>query len=268
MGLLTVDVTALGVVMTSDMQPIELVDGGLRVLPLNNDTRVKKIIERHGGGFDGLIGYVGTESIAGATVRSFLEAQSSSAPDLPLGEFCRHLAEGLSQAWVDNDLRSCLWVFVAGVAGGEPRFWWAVNGELAPSGFYVNIGHQFRVTDDLDMYAVPRAAAQLGVATKSEVLARTTFFFRNGAIVPAANVLDDFEPLVRRLYLGGYPGFPPIETIEAYAAVVRVRQEFVKRLFDRPKGVWQGDERGPIGADIDVYSVDLDGNVLPHHKHA
>jgi hypothetical protein len=267
-GLLTLDVTALGVVMTSDVQPVELLDGGLRVLPLSNETKVKKIMDRHGGGFHGLVGYVGTERIGNATVRSVLENTIQKTSDLPLQQFCTRLAEDLSAAWREHSLSTCLWVFVAGVEESEPRFWFVVNGELAPAGFYVNISDHFKVVNDLDMYAVPRAAAELGVATKDEVLARTTFFFRNGAIVPSAQVLDAFEPVVRTLYLGRFPGFPPIDTIDAYAAIVRVRQEFVKRLFDKPKGVWRGEGPGHVGGDIHVYSVDLTGAVRSHHKHA
>ena len=268
MGLLTVDVTGLGVVMTSDTQPVELVEGSVRVLLLTDSTKVKKIIERHAGGFDGVVGYVGTEKIGNATVRSFIERTSSRTPNLPLGEFCRQLGCDLSMAWREKDMRTCLWVFVAGVENSDPQFWYIVNGELGPAGFYVNIAHGFRAVNDLDVNVVPKSAVELGVATKAEVLARTTFFFRNGAIVPAAKVLDDFMPLVQNLYLGGYPGFPPVETIDAYASMVRVRQEFVKRLFDKPKGVWRGEGRGPVGDDVDVYSVDLAGQVRPHHKHA
>jgi len=265
-GLLTVDVTSLGVVMTSDSQPIELVEGGLKVLDLKASDQ--KILERHAGGFDGLIGYVGTERIGSATTRSFLERSSDATPDLPLGDFCRQLAADLSAAWREHELRTCLWVFVAGTEGREPRFWFVVNGELAPAGYYVNIRDEFRAVNDLDMYKVPEAAAELGVRSKDEVLARTTFFFRNGAIAHCAGVLDDFTKLVRNLYFGGYPGFPPIATLDAYAALVRVRQEFVKRIFDPSKGVWRGDDRTPIDGTVIVCSVDLNGNVDPHHKHA
>lgn len=73
MGLLTVDVTGLGVVMTSDRQPIVLGDGSLAVLDLNAQSKELKIIERHAAGFDGLLGYVGTERIGSATVRSVIE---------------------------------------------------------------------------------------------------------------------------------------------------------------------------------------------------
>jgi hypothetical protein len=267
MGLLTLDVTALGVVMTSDRQPIELLDGDLRVLPVDDENRVPKIIERHAGGFDGLIGYVGTEVIGTATVRSVLES-INNASTLPLGEFCRYLGADLSRRWAEHALQSCLWVFVGGIADGEPRFWHIVNADLAPSGLYVNVRRDFRVVNNLDMFAIPNAADQLGVTTKADVLARTTFFFRNGAIVPAASVLDDFDPLVRNLYFGQYAGFPAIDSVDAYAAMVRVRQEFVKRLFDDKKGVWRGPGRAPIGLDIDVFSVDLNGKVKPHHKHA
>lgn len=242
-------------------------DGSLAVLDLNAQSKELKIIERHAAGFDGLLGYVGTERIGSATVRSVIERINNETADLPLSAFCWHLGRELSGIWEKDSLETCLWVFIAGVEEGAPRFWFVVNGELAPSGLYVNVQEEFRVVNDLDMYAIPNAAAKLGVPVK-DVLGHTTFFFRNGAIVPAAAVLDDFVPLVRNLYLGGYEGFPSISSIEAYAAVVRVRQEFVKRLFDRSKGVWRGEDKGPVGGDVDVYSVNLAGEVQPHHKHA
>jgi len=254
--------------MTSDTQPLELLNGSIRVITPNAENKTKRIVERHGGGFDGLVGYVGAERIGTATVRSFLERTIEDTPGLALDPFCRRLAADLEAAWIAEDLQTCLWGFIAGVETSEVRFWFVVNGELAPSGYYVNVGQTFRVVNDLDMDKVPTAAQKLGVATKAEVLARTTFFFRNGAIVPAANVLDAFEPLVQTLYFGRYPGFPPIDSIDSYAAIVRVRQEFVKRLFEKTKGVWRGEEPGPVGGDIHVYSVDLNGTVTPHHKHA
>jgi hypothetical protein len=97
-GLLTVDVTALGVVMSSDSQPIEIGSGDIRVLDFGGERRRDKIIERHGGGFDGLIGYVGTEHVGIKTTRAFIECVSHDAPDLPLARFAEHLARELSAA--------------------------------------------------------------------------------------------------------------------------------------------------------------------------
>jgi hypothetical protein len=47
MGLLTVDVTSLGIVMSSDSNPIEIVSGQIRVPDFQGKRRRDKIIERH-----------------------------------------------------------------------------------------------------------------------------------------------------------------------------------------------------------------------------
>ncbi len=116
MGLLTVDVIALGVVMSSDSQPIEIVSGGIRVLDFTGERRRDKLIERHAGGFDGLIGYVGAEEVGGEPTRAFIERVSTDASNAPLADFVTHLAHRLTAAWMKHDVQSGLWVFVAGAS--------------------------------------------------------------------------------------------------------------------------------------------------------
>jgi hypothetical protein len=74
-GVLTVDLTAYGVVMSADSQPIEAMDGVTRVLgqPGRRHTR-NPILTRNAGGFAGFTGYVGTETIGGKATRDWLDA--------------------------------------------------------------------------------------------------------------------------------------------------------------------------------------------------
>jgi DNA-binding CsgD family transcriptional regulator len=181
--------------MTSDSQPIELIEGGIRVLDFTGEYRRDKIIERHAGGFDGLIGYVGTETVGAATMRSVLERTNNATTGLALGEFTARLAADLTDLWVQHDLKTCLWVFIAGAAAGDRRFWFVVNGEFVPAGYYVNIRTEFEAVNDLDVHAIPRIAAELGVpATQTSVLALRTLLFRNGAIQQTSYIVKGVAP--------------------------------------------------------------------------
>lgn len=266
MGLLTVDVTALGVVMSSDSQPIEIVSGNIRVLDFGGERRRDKMIERHGGGFDGLIGYVGTEQVGTKTTRAFIDRVSHGAPDLPLAEFAEHLARELSAAWIAHELTTGLWVFLAGAEDGELRFWFAVNCDFT-GGLYTNVRCAFTVVNDLDEHAVPRVMREGGFNSKAEVLANRTLLFRNGALLPAATIFDDFTALIERVYVGGYDGFDRILTLDDYAYLVRMRQEFIKRMFDNSKGIYRNDNP-PIGGVIFVRAVSPDGAVSKYEKNA
>jgi hypothetical protein len=263
-GLLTVDVTALGIVMTSDSRPIEIGSGDIRVPPFVGEQRRNKILERHGGGFDGLIGYVGTEQIGGRSTRAFIEQVSTACPDLGLGEFVRQLAYELSRSWIECKLSTGLWVFIAGAESGELRFWFLRNLDF-DGGLYVNLRSAFTAVDDLDEHAVPRVMRENNLTSKDEVLSRIALFFRNGALIPAASILDDFDALIRRLYAGGYAGFDPISSLDEYARLVRMRQEFVKRMFDSSKGIYRAG-RSPIGGVIYIRSVSPQGAIFEHGK--
>jgi hypothetical protein len=269
LGFLTVDVTALGVVMTSDSQPIEILSGHIHRLDPKGQRRRSAIIERHGGGFDGLIGYVGTEHIDTESTRAFIKRVNDTNPDLPLVEFADELRRTLSAAWVTHQLISGLWVFIAGAEPGELRFRWLFNGDLRDDGQYVNISQGFKSVDDLDAVTIPRAIADPSnpYTTKDDVLRHNAFYFRNGALVPAATIFDDFSELIRRLYAGGYNGFAPISSLAQYGALVRMRQEFIKRMLSPKKGLYQT-VQSPIDGVIEIKAVAPDGKITVIEKNA
>jgi hypothetical protein len=252
--------------MSSDSQPIEILSGSIAVPDFGGERRRDKIVERRGGGFDGLIGYVGTEQIGSETARAFIERVSREQPALPLKEFSEFLAEELSRAWVEHDLATGLWIFIAGTEDGEPRFWFAVNCDFA-GGLYTNVRPAFTAVNDLDEHAVPRVMREGGFSSKAEVLANRTLFFRNGALIPAATIFDDFTGLIERVYVGGYDGFDRISTLDDYAYLVRMRQEFIKRMFDSSKGIY-GHHNPPIGGVVYVRGVTPGGEIKEYVKGA
>jgi hypothetical protein len=125
----------------------------------------------------------------------------------------------------------------------------------------------FTVVNDLDEHAVPRVMREGGFNSKAEVLANRTLLFRNGALLPAATIFDDFTALIERVYVGGYDGFDRILTLDDYAYLVRMRQEFIKRMFDNSKGIYRNDNP-PIGGVIFVRAVSPDGAVSKYEKNA
>ena len=62
---------------------------------------------------------------------------------------------------------------------------------------------------------------------------------------------------------GGYAGFAPVSSLDAYADIVRMRSEFVKRVFDPVKGVYHSSPK-PIGGTVYVFRVELDGSIYDH----
>jgi hypothetical protein len=226
------------------------------------------MIVRSAAGFSGLVGSVGTEVVGAQPTRDFLQAANTETPALNLSEFCADLARRLTEAWQGNHGSTGLWVFVAGVEAGHPRFWFIVNCTLDPvTSTYVNIKPDFDVYDDLNQHSGLTAAKAAGVATVHELLQQAILFFRNGALEPAAFVCDRFTEMLGDVVLGRVAGFDPITTLDEYAALVRMRQEFVKRLFLPDKGLCSLDPP-PIGGQIYVRSAALDGAIFDHRKHA
>jgi hypothetical protein len=265
MGLLTVDVTSGGVVMTSDSQPIRLTEGAVEVLESKGVRRRDPMIQRKGTEFGGLLGFVGTEKIGSRATREVLEKVNGETTDLGVHAFRKELAARLSDLWREHGLESCLWVFVAGSVAGEPHFSYVVNGTLGAGNKYWDITPAFKEVNDLDETHVLPLLNEYG--TKANVLAHRAFAFRNGALEPAFAILNDYTAMMERLYSGGYEGFSPEMSLDDYAALVRVRQEFVKRLFDPSKGVWRG-AAPPIGGEVYARLVDTGGVVSDHPKHA
>jgi len=99
------------------------------------------------------------------------------------------------------------------------------------------------------------------------MLANRTLLFRNGALIPAATIVDEFTGLMERVYVGGYEGFERISTLADYAYLVRMRQEFIKRMFDNSKGIYRY-RNPPIGGVIYVRAVSPDGKISEYEKNA
>lgn len=266
MGLLALDVSQFGVVMSADSQPVELVDGAYRVLNSDGQLRAKPIIVRRGGGFVGLIGFVGRPRIDGMPTRSWLERASRQHASEGLATFCQSLARELSRQWHRQRLSSGLWIFVSGIDGAEIRFWYVnnIDGMDSRTGTYSNIGRTFKAVDDLDANYIPPLLAP-GV-TKHDVLRQRMFFFRNGVLRPSAFVFDAFGQVMSAIYVQQIPGFSPIRSLDDLAYFDRQRIEFVKRLYSTKHGISTAARSG-IAGDVHVVGVTLTGNIQEYGKH-
>lgn len=264
MGLLTLDITALGVVMTADSKAIEIRDGLTHVGPDAHTVSRDPIAIRRTSDFAGLVGSIGTEGIGRQTTRRFIEDVIASTTEFALPAFCDALANALSDAWVAHGLDSGLWVFVAGTEHAEIRYWHIANCSTGPTGaYYVDVSDTFRAVNDLDEYAVPVACARHQLNTKQELLTRVTLSFRNGVLEPAARVADQFGHVLNPLLDPRTDGFGPPEDLTDFAAIVQMRQEFIKRLFAPKKGLYRG-APAPIQGAIVVKSVDITGAIHEH----
>lgn len=66
------------------------------------------MVEHHSHDFDGLLGYVGTETIGGQLTRRFLARVGADAVDLSPDDFYERLQYERGSAWVTNSLASAL----------------------------------------------------------------------------------------------------------------------------------------------------------------
>src|SRR6266508_2368994 len=123
MGVLTVDLTAFGVVMSADSQPIEALDGETHVLgqPGQRHTR-NPILTREAGGFAGFTGYVGTETVGGKATRDWLDAFGAKNPTASLADYAHALGRELTDEWQRHGLASVLEILISGVEDGDVRF--------------------------------------------------------------------------------------------------------------------------------------------------
>ena len=123
---------------------------------------------------------------------------------------------------------------------------------------YTQIGPEFVCHNDLANHLTTYGKPG---ETLLQLLMRAMALLRNGVLLPAVGLLDGFDKLTQGLMVGGYEGFSPVGTLDAYADIVRMRSEFVKRMFDPYKGVYQSEPK-PIGGTIYVYRVELDGSIF------
>ena len=255
MGLLALDVTRVGIVMSSDSQDVLLTEG--RCLPVGVGHRAKdKIITVRCAAFSALVGYVGTERIGDVETRRWLtEFVARHASATGFAHFCAALGEELSAAWEEGGLDSCMWVFVAGYEDGEARFWYVVNAiGIDELGCYTGVSRSFRVVNDLDETYMPE---HLGRGfTKAQVLDQISFHFRNGAIFPGALIFDAFSQMIADIVRLGPPGFGPrCFDLERYAYVARQRMEFLKRLYSPKHGIYSPITVPLIEGKVYVYSL-------------
>jgi hypothetical protein len=265
MGLLAVDVSRFGVVMSADSQPVELLDGETRVLDLGGKRRTRDpILIRDAGGFRGFIGFVGTEEIGKQTTREWLTGFGERHPDEDLNTYATALGEELTLEWKRLSLTSILETLISGVEDGEVRFWFVRNSNgLYEDGTYRPPRPEFLVADDLDGYHIPRDRED--GQTKEDLLWKRIYTFRQGALLPAASVFDAFTGILDRIYAHGVEGFERVGSLDDLAYLSRQRMEFVKRLYSDKHGIYKKSP-APLGGLVHVVGAARDGEIRGYPK--
>jgi hypothetical protein len=266
MGLLAVDVSAFGVVMSADSQTVELLDGQTRVLAQAGQRRTRNpILIRDGGGFIGFTGFVGTELIGPKTTRDWLTTFGTYHANEGLADYAGALGEALTEEWSRHGLVSILEILISGVEDGEVRFWFVRNsqGLHDHDWTYRSPSSEFQVVNDLDDNYMPRDL-QPG-QTKEQLLQARLYSFRQGALLPAAPVFDAFTTILGMIYGHGVDGFEPVASLDDLAYFARQRMEFVKRLYSDRHGIYKKSP-APLGGDVHVFGVGLDGEIRHYPK--
>jgi hypothetical protein len=261
MGLLTADVTPIGVVTTGDSQPVELRESSYTV-PVATQGNRPCLVAHKGADFAAALGFVGTERIGASPTYQWLERYSKANHGLTLVEFGESLAAELSVLWGKHSYDTCLWIFISGSSGGEPVFRAIRNcgPDMDQALLYTQIGPDFVCIDDLANHVAQyRSPGESPLQTLTQHMA----LYRNGVLLPAVAALDSFQALMQGLLSGGFQGFAPMSALSGYASVVKMRGEFVKRLFDANKGIYRANRR-PIAGKLYVMRVELDGSIYDH----
>jgi len=252
MGVLTVDLTGFGVVMSADSDPIQALDGTTRILvdPKRNHTR-NPILKREAGGFAGYVGYVGTEEIEGRTTRDWLETFGRRHATETLAEYAAALGGDLTDVWQRTGLTSVLEILIAGYDNGDVCFWFVrnSNGLNDGDGTYRAPKAVFDAANDLDDNIV----RQSGEA-KEDYLRTHLLSFRQGALYPASRIFDLFRDILGELFAAQIPGFAPVASVDDLRPFARQRLEFIKRLYDMKHGIYRAPV-APIGGKVHVVGV-------------
>lgn len=263
MGILTLDITGNGVVMSADSQPVEILAGETHVLSTGGSRSRNAIVPWCGSAFRGLVGYVGTEAIGGVSTTEWLRRFVANHLDDALPDSCEALAAELTAEWKRLALPSVLEIFVSGVEGDELRFWYVRNSEGLDGWRYKQGSLEFRAADDLDPNYIKRDLAPN--QTKEQLLATRMYSFWQGELDVAAPVFMTLVEIMGRIYAQGIKGFQPIATLDDLAYYVKFRLEFVKRLYSPSKGIYSG-STPPLGGDVFVFAVARSGEILQFHK--
>ena len=195
-GILTADVTPLGVVITGDSQAVELRESNYRVLSTTGQRQRQCLVACEGSDFKAALGFVGTESIDERSTLIWLREFVSANRNLSLDDFCTSLAAALTDEWTRNRYETVLWIFVCGAAGGLPVFRAIRNcGDVMDENLlYTEAGATFKSVDDLanhiEMYGHPGE-------TTLETLGHHGALYRNGVLLPAVAIVDGFRGILR-----------------------------------------------------------------------
>jgi hypothetical protein len=263
-GLLALDVSRFGVVMSADSQPVELFDGRTRVVRRPGTLNRNPIIVRRAGGFTGLLGYVGREAILKQLTRDWLQGFSTKHPTESLSDFCGALAEELTETWQRQRWRSALWIFVSGIEGQELRFWYVCNvKDVNVNGTYISPQPTFKAINDLDKNYIQRDLVP--GQTKEQLLKTRMYNFRNGALNPSALIFDVFSEIMKVIYGQRLAGFPPIRSLDDLAFLDRQRMEFTKRLYSPKHGIAKATSAA-IAGEVHVMGVTRSGEIREYPK--
>ena len=261
MGLITVDVSPLGIVVAGDSQPINLYESSFEI-PSGKPRTVNPVVRASLGDFSGFAAYVGTEIIGDQPAREWLRTVVKNHSSSTLPALCQNLADELTEIWTTGALTTHLSIFVARYEGADARFWFVSNGE-GPGLASGPMPLVFEAVDDIDG-RFRETNAQPGESQQA-LIARTMPSFRRG-LLAAGNIFNSFTNLLGQTIQEGHPEVRPITTLERYAAYVRFRFEFTKRIYDPKYGIGVGAVQ-PVAGTIHVYSVDPTGIAREHGKH-
>jgi hypothetical protein len=264
-GVLTVDLTSFGVVMTADSQPIEALDGQTRILGQAGRRHTRNpILRREAGGFTGFVGFVGTEAIGDKTTRDWLDRFGARHPGEGLRDYATALGLELTAEWRRHGLSSVLEILISGVECGDVRFWFVRNSDgLYQDGTYCAPKAVFDAVDDFDGNYVPRDVRP--GQSKDDLLRERMYSFRQGALFPAAAIFDVFTNVLSMLYAQSVQGFTPIASLDDLGYSARQRLEFVKRLYSQKHGIYR-EPLAPIGGKVHVVGVDRNGTIQEYSK--
>lgn len=190
MGVLAVDLTEHGVVMSADSQPVEIVDGENWIDDSVGRRTRNPIVRRTAGGFVGLVGFAGTERVEGIGTSDWLRRFDRQTSNDELESFCNRLAGTLSHVWHRDGLRSVLEILVVGEIDGEVQFWFVRNSQgLRPDGKHNRAADTFTAQDDLEAYL---ALDGLPGEGKTELVTRRPrpYSFWQGVLVLSSPVFD------------------------------------------------------------------------------
>lgn len=199
------------------------------------------------------------------TTCDWLERFGTNHADEGLSAYASALGGELTQEWRRLALSSVLEILISGVEDGEVRFWFVRNsqGLHDDDWTYKPPRTEFCVVDDLDGRYMARDL-QPG-QTKEDLLRTRVYSFRQGALLPAAQVFDAFSTILGAIYEHPVEGFEPVASLDELAYFARHRMEFLKRLYSEKHGIYKKSS-APLGGAVHVFGVSPTGEIWTYPK--